>query len=314
MKIPRLKTKDFLTVTDLSRDEILALFRLSATLKRDLKMGKYHDLLKKKSLAMIFEKNSTRTRVSFETGVTQLGGHALFLSGNDIQIGRGETIEDTAKVLSRYVDCIMIRTFSQESIIQLAANSQIPVINGLTDLLHPCQAMADFFTIFEREKDLGKVRFTYIGDGNNMANSLLLGSAILGIPMTFLGPDEYRPPEDIIRQARELAEKSGSDIRISSDIDRSLEGTNYLYTDVWISMGQENDASAQRKKEILSPYRITKKMLKKCAPRCRVMHCLPAHRGEEIDEEVLDSDRSIVYEQAENRMHVQKAILCALMR
>jgi len=314
MKIPRIRAKDFLNVTDLTREETLQLFKFSAKLKADLKKGKTYDFLKKKSLAMIFEKNSTRTRVSFETGITQLGGHALFLSGNDIQIGRGETVQDTAKVLSRYVDCIMIRTFSQETIDEMAKNSAIPVINGLTDLFHPCQALTDFFTVYEREKNFSKIKFTYIGDGNNVANSLLLGAAVLGISMTFLGPRELFPPDEIITQARKLAETHGSSITVSSDISAAISGTNYLYTDVWVSMGQENDSSIQKKKEILSQYKITMPLLEKCAPGCRVMHCLPAHRGEEIDDEVLDSDRSIIYEQAENRLHVQKAILCALMK
>jgi ornithine carbamoyltransferase len=314
MKIPRLKTKDLLSITDLTRDEILDLFRLAAKLKADLKMGKNHDLLKKKSLAMIFEKSSTRTRVSFETGVTQLGGHALFLSGNDIQIGRGETIQDTAKVLSRYVDCIMIRTFTQQSVIDLAENSRIPVINGLTDLFHPCQALADFFTVYERVNDLNSIKFTYIGDGNNVANSLIQCAAILGMKMTFLGPREFMPPGDIVEEAMILAGKSDAVIRITSDIDEALSGTDYLYTDVWISMGQEQDPAIQQKKALLSPYKVTMPLLQKCAAGCLVMHCLPAHRGEEIDDTVLDSEQSIVYEQAENRMHIQKAIMCALMR
>ncbi|MBN1532216.1 MAG: ornithine carbamoyltransferase [Spirochaetes bacterium] len=314
MKIPRLTTKDLLSITDLSRDEILQLFRLAARLKADLKMGRNHDLLKKKSLAMIFEKSSTRTRVSFETGVTQLGGHALFLSGNDIQIGRGETIQDTAKVLSRYVDCIMIRTFAQQTVVDLAENSRIPVINGLTDLFHPCQALADFFTVYERGDDLGSIKFTYIGDGNNVANSLIQCAAILGMRMTVLGPSEFKPPSDIVNEAMRLAGESGAEIVISSDIDKDLAGTDYLYTDVWISMGQENDPTVQQKKALLSPYKITMPLLQKCGNGCQVMHCLPAHRGEEIDDSVLDSERSIVYEQAENRMHIQKAIMCALMR
>lgn len=311
MKVPTLQSKDLLTVTDLSAKEIIDLFKLAATLKADLKKGKNPNLLHRKSLAMIFEKSSTRTRVSFETGITQLGGHALFLSANDIQIGRGETISDTAKVLSRYVDCIMIRTFAHETAVELAQGADIPVINGLSDTHHPCQALADYFTIFERVKDMKNIKLTYIGDGNNMANSLLLTAAVLGLNIALASPEKYRLDSAVIEEARKISSKTGAEILITDDIDHAVKGANYIYTDVWVSMGQERDAA--KKKKDLKKYKITASIMKKCAPDCRVMHCLPAHRGEEIDAEVIDSDRSIVFDQAENRLHLQKAVLCSLI-
>jgi len=299
VRIPALKSKDLLSVTDLSREEILRTFQLAARLKADLKNRRPHRLLEGKTLAMIFEKTSTRTRVSFETGMFQLGGHALFLSSDDIQIGRGETIADTARVLSRYVDGIMIRTFSHDTITELAGNAEVPVINGLTDLFHPCQALSDFFTIYEREKGFKGKKLAYVGDGNNMAHSLA-------------GPREYEPQSSVEGTAFQISSQMGSTIEVSSDINLAVQGADYLYTDVWVSMGQEREVA--RRKKIFARYKITADILKKCADGCAVMHCLPAHRGEEIDGEVLDSKRSIVLDQAENRLHVQKALMCALMR
>jgi ornithine carbamoyltransferase len=260
---------------------------------------------------MIFEKSSTRTRVSFESGIYQLGGQALFLSGADIQLGRGETIADTAKVLSRYVNGIMIRTDLHQKVIELARESGIPVINGLTDSSHPCQALTDFFTIFEREEKLEGVKLAYLGDGNNVANSLLLCAATLGVDISIACPARYMPDSSIIDRAKKLARISGSSITITPDIDEAVKGAMYLYTDVWTSMGQEKEY--MKRKKIFAKYRITREILKKCAPGCKVMHCLPAHRGEEIDADVIDSDDSIVFDQAENRLHVQKALMCALM-
>jgi ornithine carbamoyltransferase len=312
VKIPKVKTKDLVSVIDLTRDEVMEIFRLTARLKKDARRGKYRDILKKKSLAMIFEKSSTRTRVSFETGITQLGGHALFLDGNDIQLKRGETILDTAKVLSRYVDAIMIRTFSHENVTELAKNASIPVINGLSDSFHPCQALTDFFTIYEREKSLSGVTLAYIGDGNNVANSLIHCAGLLGVNICVACPAEYSPDTAVIEESRRLASVSGSTVHITEDTTAAIENADYVYTDVWISMGEEK--IAVKKKKVLAKYKITKQLLAKSTKRCMVMHCLPAHRGEEIDDEVIDSDRSIVFDQAENRMHVQKAIMCALMR
>jgi ornithine carbamoyltransferase len=301
-----------LTVADLTRSEILDLFNFSIRLKRETRRGKRHSLLRGKTLAMIFEKSSTRTRVSFETGVFQLGGHALFLNPGDIQLGRGESIPDTARVLSRYVDGIMIRTFAQERVVELARHADIPVINGLTDLYHPCQALTDFFTIYEREgENLSSVKLTYVGDGNNVAHSLLLCASILGVTIVIASPRGYSPEKSVIEKAEQLSADSGASLTITTDINRAVEGTTYLYTDVWTSMGQEKEAS--RRKKAFAKYRITDTLLRSCADNCVVMHCLPAHRGEEIDSDVMDSEKSIVFEQAENRLHLQKGLLCSLM-
>lgn len=232
MKVPQLKTKDFLTLADYSKGDIIDLFEFSAQLKREVKKGKFSKILENKTLAMIFEKNSTRTRVSFETGMLQLGGHALFLSSNEIQLGRGETIADTARVLSRYNDGIMIRTFGHEKVTELAKWASIPVINGLTDSFHPCQALADYFTIYEREKDITKIKLTYIGDGNNMANSLLMGAAVLGCDIAVATPKKFEPEYGVIEKAYKLAAKSDSKITITNNIDEAIEGADYLYTDV----------------------------------------------------------------------------------
>ncbi|MCL2026160.1 MAG: ornithine carbamoyltransferase [Leptospirales bacterium] len=312
MKIPKVKTKDIIDGTELSAKETLALFEFTTELKNDLRKGRKHEHLAKKSLAMIFEKNSTRTRVSFEAGIYQLGGQAIFLSGNDIQISRGEPLSDTAKVLSRYVDGIMIRTDKHEKAINLAKESNVPVINGLTDMYHPCQALADIFTIYERQKSFKNIKLTYLGDGNNVAHSLLIICSLLGVNISIASPKGYQPDSDVIAAAEKLAASSGSDLLITSDITKAVKGANYLYTDVWTSMGQEKEAVKRRK--IFSSYRITRELLKKASPGCLVMHCLPAHRGEEIDADVIDSERSIIFDQAENRLHTQKAVMCALMK
>jgi len=312
VRIPRVSTKDLVSVTDLTRDEIMGIFRFAAWLKKNARRGKHRALLNKKSLAMIFEKSSTRTRVSFEAGISQLGGHALFLDGNDIQLKRGETLKDTAMVLSRYVDGIMIRTFSHHNVIELALHATVPVINGLSDTFHPCQALADYFTIYEREKNLAGIRLAYIGDGNNVANSLIQCGAILGVDLSIASPEKYEPDRAVIEQARRLASVSGSTIMLTNDPEAAVRDADYVYTDVWISMGEERESA--RKKKILARYKITKELLSKCGKKCLIMHCLPAHRDEEIEGDVLDSDRSIVFEQAENRLHVQKAIMCCLMR
>jgi ornithine carbamoyltransferase len=311
MKIPKIKSEDFISLEDISRDEIFKLFEYSKFLKDRVKKKKFDKVLKNKTLAMIFEKNSTRTRVSFETGMLQLGGHALFLSGTEIQLGRGETIADTARVLSRYNDGIMIRTFEHDKVTELAKYADIPVINGLSDFHHPCQALCDYFTIFEREKDLANVKLTYIGDGNNVANSLLIGAAILGIDITIASPKKFEPDMDVVKKAFQLAANSHSKIFITDDIDKAVEGSDYIYTDVWVSMGQEKDSA--KKMKIFSKYVVDEKLIKKTGKDTKVLHCLPAHRGEEITDEVMDGKSSIVFDQAENRLHCQKAILCTLM-
>jgi ornithine carbamoyltransferase len=311
MKIPQLKTKDFLTLADYSKEDIINLFEYSAQLKREVKKGKFSKVLENKTLAMIFEKNSTRTRVSFETGMLQLGGHALFLSSNEIQLGRGETIADTARVLSRYNSGIMIRTFGHEKVTELAKWASIPVINGLTDSYHPCQALADYFTIFEREKDIANIKLAYIGDGNNMANSLLIGAAILGCDIAVATPKKFEPEYSVVEKAYKLASKSDSKITITNNIDEAVAGADYLYTDVWVSMGQEKETA--KKKKIFEKFKIDDKLIRKTGKEAKVLHCLPAHRGEEITDEVMDGKHSIVFDQAENRLHCQKAVMCALM-
>ncbi|HOP65200.1 MAG TPA: ornithine carbamoyltransferase [Spirochaetota bacterium] len=311
MKIPQLKTDDFLTLSDCSRDEIIQLFELSAKLKRDVKRGKFSKVLENKTLAMVFEKNSTRTRVSFETGMLQLGGHGLFLSSNEIQLGRGETIADTARVLSRYNDGIMIRTFGHDKVTELAKWADIPVINGLTDSFHPCQALTDYFTIYERESDIRDIKLTYIGDGNNMANSLIIGAAILGCDIAIATPKKFEPEFEVVEEGYKLAAKSGAKITITNNIDEAVSGADYLYTDVWVSMGQEKETA--KKKKVFSKYRIDDKLIAKTGKNAKVLHCLPAHRGEEITDEVMDGAHSIVFDQAENRLHCQKAVMCALM-
>ncbi|MCX7678907.1 MAG: ornithine carbamoyltransferase [Spirochaetes bacterium] len=312
MKIPNMASKHLLTVSDLTQKEILALFKFTAKLKAMHKARQRHDLLKGKVLAMIFEKSSTRTRVSFEVGMFQLGGHALFLSKDDIQLGRGETIADTARVLSRYVDAIMIRTFEQEKAEELAHHSSVPVINGLTDTHHPCQALADFFTIFECNKTFKGIKIAYIGDGNNVAHSLMLCGAILGAHVAVATPKQYRPADFVTEEAMILAQKNGGHIELTTDAREAAKDAHYLYTDVWVSMGQEKDK--ENKLAAFREYRITKDLLSQAAQGCKIMHCLPAHRGEEIESEVMDSEASIVFDQAENRLHVQKALLTILIR
>jgi ornithine carbamoyltransferase len=312
MGIPELRTKDLLTVTDLNQEEIINIFKFTSELKDDLKNKRDHKYLKDKVLAMIFEKSSTRTRISFQAGIFQLGGEGLFLSGNDIQIGRGETISDTAKVMSRYVDGIMIRTFSHDTVIELAENAGVSVINGLTDTYHPCQSLTDYFTIYEREETFSGIKFVYVGDGNNMTHSLLLTSAILGADISVASPEKYSPEMEIVNKAKKIAEKSGSKIVVTKNIMEAVENADYIYTDVWTSMGQEEETKLRMK--ALSEYKISKKILDVCSKDCKIMHCLPAHRGEEIDEGIIESENSIIFDQAENRLHLQKALMVALMK
>jgi len=304
--------KHLLKLLDLSRGDILSILNLADQLKYELAHGIPHRHLEGKTLGMIFQKSSTRTRVSFETGIYQLGGYGLFLSSNDLQIGRGEPVEDTARVLSRYVQGVMIRTFEHDKVESLARHAGIPVINGLTDSHHPCQALTDYFTIYERNRDIRPVKMTYIGDGNNVANSLIQTAALLGSSISVAAPNKFQPEASIIDSAMAVARQTGASIEITDDVERAVAGANYLYTDVWTSMGQEKETA--RRKKIFAGYRITSTLLKEAAPGCLVMHCLPAHRGEEIDEDVIESGQSIVFDQAENRLHVQKAIICALLR
>jgi len=303
--------RDLLSIDSLSTHDIDALISRAIELKKKQKAGVPHQLLKGKTLGLLFEKPSTRTRVSFEVGMVQLGGHSLYMSSRDTQLSRKESPEDTARVLSRYLDGLVIRTFSQEKVRELASYAAVPVINGLTDIFHPCQALADFFTIYEMEKDLTKIKLAYIGDGNNVAHSLMECAALIGSRISIASPENYQPQNAIVEEARRISTKKGARIEITSDIEKAVAGAHYLYTDVWASMGQENEISERKK--IFADYRITMGLLEQCARHCRVMHCLPAHKGEEIDEDVFESKSSIIFEQAENRLHVQKAIMVALM-
>ncbi|HRX16885.1 MAG TPA: ornithine carbamoyltransferase [Spirochaetota bacterium] len=311
MKIPSVNTRHLLKVTDFSSEEIINLFSLAQSLKAAQKKGKKHHLLKGKVLGMIFEKSSTRTRVSFETGIYHLGGTGLFLGKNDLQIGRGEPISDTAAVLSRYLDGIMIRTFEHSKAEDFAKYGSIPVINGLTDDYHPCQALTDYFTMFEKLSKFKGTKLAYIGDGNNMAHSLMLCGAMLGVNVSIASPADYAPNQGITDEARSIAAKNGSEIVITESMDEAAKNADVLYTDVWASMGQEDEAEKRAKS--FDGYCISIDLIKKNAPEAYVMHCLPAHRGEEITAEVLDSDHSIIFDEAENRLHVQKAIMTVLM-
>ena len=307
----KLKHKDLLCIHDLSTEEVLLILDVAKKLKKMQKLGVPHEFCKGKTLAMMFSKASTRTRVSFETGFHQLGGHAIYLSDRDSQIGRGEPIRDTARVLSRMVDGIMIRTFSNDSVIELAEYASIPVINGLTDLLHPCQALTDLLTIEEQLGSLNGRKLVYVGDGNNMAHSLMYACAKVGMDMVCASPKGYQPDPMVLKQAREDAVQTGCSISVEEDIAKAVKGADVLYTDVWTSMGQEAEREIRLK--ALHDYQINSELLKAANPGAIVLHCLPAHRGEEITEEVLEGPQSFVWDQAENRLHTQKAIMVLLM-
>lgn len=304
--------KDLLTISDLTTKEIEDILTLSASLKMMLKQGKDHQPLKGKSLGMIFEKSSTRTRISFEVGMYQLGGQALFLSSNDLQIGRGEPVSDTAKTLSRYLDGIMIRTFAQATVEELARHASIPVINGLSDLHHPCQALADLFTIKEKRGTLTGLRFAYIGDGNNMAHSLIEAGVKTGMHISLACPPGYEPDAGIMREAHLIAEQNKCDLKLFNDPAKAARDADVVYTDVWASMGQESEHA--KRVDAFRGYQVDGKLMKVAAPKVLVMHCLPAHRGEEIAADVIDGPQSVVFDQAENRLHTQKAVLELLMK
>ncbi|MDR3564650.1 MAG: ornithine carbamoyltransferase [Negativicutes bacterium] len=306
-----LQKKDLLSIHDLSVDEVYQIFDLTKKLKAMQKQGEEHHLLKGKTLGMIFQKASTRTRVSFEVGMWQLGGTALFLSANDLQIGRGEPVKDTARVLSRYLDGIMIRTFAHAEVEELARYADIPIINGLTDYLHPCQALADLFTAIEHKGDLKGRKLAYIGDGNNMANALLHISAKVGMDIAVACPAGYEPHPTVLAEAKADAVASGSKITVTADPQAAAADADVLYTDVWASMGME--AEQARRKQAFAAYQLNGALMKVAKPDAIVMHCLPAHRGEEITDEVLEGPQSVVFDEAENRLHVQKAIMALLM-
>ena len=306
-----LKHKDLISIHDLEIGEVALILDVAAKLKRKQKKGEPHEYLKGKSLAMLFSKASTRTRTSFEVGFYQLGGHPIYLSDKESQIGRGEPVKDTARVLSRFVDGIMIRTFSHESVIELAKYASIPVINGLTDLLHPCQALTDMFTIQEKMKVLKGRKMVYVGDGNNMAHSLMYACAKVGMNMVCACPKGYQPDPHVLAEAQEDAAHAGCAITVEEDVMKAVKGADVLYTDTWASMGQEEEHDARKK--IFAPYQINAELLAAARPEAIVMHCLPAYRGEEITDDVIEGPQSVVFDQAENRLHVQKAIMALLM-
>lgn len=302
--------KDVISVLDME-DYLLELIDEAITLKTKLKNREILEPLKNRSIAMIFEKPSTRTRVSFEVGITQLGGHALYLSPKDMQLGRGETIEDTAKVLSRYVDAIVYRAFDHNTVVALAKNATVPVINALDNLEHPCQCAADLMTIKEYKGDFKELKLVYVGDGNNVCNSLLLGSAIVGMNMVACCPNGYYPNKEIFETAKKIGKKNGAKIEIIEEPEEAVKDADVLYTDVWVSMGDE--AEKEKREKVFQPYQVNMKLLKKAKKDCIFMHCLPAHRGYEVTDDVIDSKQSVVFDEAENRLHVQKAIMLRLI-
>lgn len=306
----KLKGRDFLSLADFSREEIWYLLELAKDLKDKQKKGVPHRLLEGKTLGMIFQKSSTRTRVSFEAAMYHLGGLGMFLSRNDLQIGRGEPIEDTARVLARYCDGILIRTFAHQEVLDLAKYSDVPVINGLTDDYHPTQVLADLLTIWEHKGQLEGLKLAYIGDGNNMAHSLMIGGAIMGMEVTIATPQGYTPNPNMVELAKSLS-KNPEKITVVSSPEVAVEKAQILYTDVWASMGQEAEA-AVRKKDFAG-YQINSELLAHADKEAIVMHCLPAHRGEEISAEVMESRQSVVFDEAENRLHAHKAILAAMI-
>lgn len=301
--------KHFLSIAELTKDEIFEIFDLTKELKEKTKRGEPHHLLKGKTLAMVFAKPSARTRISFEVGMFQLGGHALYLGPNDIGVGTREAVKDVARVLSRYNDGIMARLFGHQDIIELAQYATVPVINGLTDLLHPCQIMADAFTILEHRTTLDNLKVAFIGDGNNVANSWINFASRVPMKLALAVPEGYDPNPEILANAR----KTGvSEITIHRDPKEAVKNADVVYTDVWASMGQE--AEAAKRKNIFQPYQVNEALMKFARPDTYFMHCLPAHRNEEVTDGVIESQNSIVFDEAENRMHVQKAIMVKLMK
>lgn len=299
--------KDFLSLSDWSLEDLESIFSLTRELKQKQKEGTPHQRLKGQTLGMIFEKSSTRTRVSFEVGMFQLGGHGLFLHSGTTQMGRGEPIKDTARVMSAYCDGVMARTYSHAALEEFAAHSYIPVINGLSDLYHPCQLVADMFTVTEHKEDYRQLKYCWIGDGNNMANSWINAATLVGFELRIATPKGYEPDSKIVA----LAEKSGAKILLTNDPREAAEGVDVLNTDVWASMGHE--AEQEERIKAFSGFQINANLLKLADPEAVVMHCLPAHRDEEITDEVVEGSQSIIFDEAENRLHVQKAIMATLM-
>lgn len=301
--------RDLISIADLDPAEIRHLLKVTGSLKADLRAGRPHAWLAGKTLAMIFEKPSLRTRVTFETGMNQLGGKAIHLGPSDILLGRRESVADIGKNLSLWVDIIMARTFLHQSVVDLAGSAQVPVINGLSDLYHPCQVLADCFTLTELRGDLAGLSVTFVGDGNNMVHSWLMAAAKLGLRFTLVCPQGYEPDADVLAVARSMA---STDLVVTNDLIAGTRGVDVLYTDVWASMGQEQEAEARKK--VFAPYQLDQAVVDNAADDVIVMHCLPAHRGEEISAEVIDGPHSRILPQAENRLHMQKALIAWLLR
>jgi len=309
--MPDLRGRDLLSVSDLSSEELWGVLKLTKTVKTERNEDKWRSALSGRSLAMLFMKPSTRTRVSFDLAMSELGGHPLTLSPAEIQMSRGETVADTARVLSRYVSAIMARVTSHGILTELAEHASVPVINGLSDLEHPCQAISDVFTVWERFGNLEGVNVSYLGDGNNVANSLLLASALVGANITVATPEGLEPSSAAVENAKKLAADSGSTVKLSTDPVGAVRQADVIYTDVWVSMGEES--MAEDKKRLLAPFQINGKVMRAASEGALFMHCLPAHRGEEVTDDVLDGEQSIVFQQAENRLHAQKAILLSIL-
>ncbi|MEW6243479.1 MAG: ornithine carbamoyltransferase [Bacillota bacterium] len=306
-----MKGKDLVSVHDLTTEEVYQILRTAEYVKMMNKTGSRFQPLSGKTLGMIFTKPSTRTRISFEVAIYELGGYGLFLSANELQLRRGETIADTARVLSRYIHGIMIRTFDHKDVVDLAHYATIPVINGLTDLLHPCQALADIFTIYEKKGRLDGLKLAYVGDGNNVAHSLMHAGAKVGMKVAVVTPEGYEPNPEVVRTAREDAAATGAEIILTNDPKEGVRDADVVYTDVWTSMGQEKEHDDRV--AALTPYQVNPSLLAHAKQDVIFMHCLPAHRGEEVVDEVIDGPRSVVWDEAENRLHVQKAILALVM-
>ena len=307
-----MRRKNLLSLKDWSGPEIIETIDFAQRLKEDRKQGIDNKLLKGKYLGMIFAKSSTRTRISFEVGMKELGGDAIFLSSDDIQLGRGESISDTAKVLSRYLDGIMIRTFKQKDVVKLAKYASIPVINGLTDKFHPCQILADFQTISELKGSLNGLKLAYVGDGNNVANTLLYGCAKVGMDIAVAAPEGYECDTKIVAVANAYARESGSKVMITKDPAEAVTDADVVYTDTWVSMGQESEK--EKKIKAFEGYQVNKALVSHARKDYIFLHCLPAYRGYEVSDEIIDGSHSKVFDEAENRLHVQKAVMVKLMK
>ncbi len=305
-----MKAHDFLTIRDITKEEMHETFAIARDMKAD--RTKYAEALKGKALALIFEKPSLRTRTSFDIGIQQLGGFSLYLSPNEISLGKRESVYDVAKNLERMVQGVMIRTFAHQIVIDFAKHASIPVINGLTDYSHPCQAMADFLTILEKKKKLEGLKVAYVGDGNNVAHSLMFAGARLGVHVSIVCPPDFEPNAVAMQQAVEDAKATGAVIEIVHDPVAGVKNADVIYTDTWASMGQESEAEARKK--IFHPYQVNAALMSHAKSDALFMHCLPAHRGDEVTDEVIDSKQSVVFDEAENRLHVQKAIMYQLMK